>query len=155
MKKSFRTRDQQIKFLITKLPENYHTIRKHKIYLKGLDVLEEIRKGTIAETDEKIILDKMYSHDRLIYTKVNHYKKIRRALKKGGSQAVIEYLAWLKLDIIRTNKIRAKNKQVAPLDARILKLISDGASSFFKNLMMFIMSFFMAFGTANQKQSDD
>lgn len=90
-------------------------------------------KNVIKQTKNKVV-------------NINHYRKMKRAYKKGGAQGVVDYMAWLKIHraamIIKYGTV--DDKTHIKIDNWIDRVITGGPKLLWVNLtamLAFILTF--------------
>jgi len=128
-----------LKKLSQELPESF-TIRAHSESVLGIDLIkEEQREGMEIE------LEQYYGVRKAVVFPINHYKKLKKAFIKDGTQGIIDYIVWLKAHNAKMNELLAEVDKIADIDSGILAVVGMGAKRFWFNLMNFMYAFFMNF----------
>lgn len=89
-----------IKKLVAQLPASFEEVKFH---IKGSVLIAErkAKNEKLKPEEQLLFVDKKGRpfQDDIVYKVakpqgINHHRRIRRAYKKGGQQAVIDYLTW-------------------------------------------------------------
>lgn len=137
----------EIRRIAAMLPESWE--RRHKgVTVTGTYIVDNRKELGFKKKDlQKINLKENYKVKLYSYEKVNHRRKLSRAVRKDRVNGVDNYIKWLVMNNKRNKSRGVKNEERQALANRFLKaLVKFGFGKIAAVMAMFLGSFISAFG---------
>lgn len=136
-----KSKIKAIKLLARQLPKSKQLLKASEI-ISGEKLLEEDNTLDIEPKS-------FYKRKGRRVVHINHYKRLKKAWNKDKEQGLADYIIWLDENNQRFNeamKQREEQIELERVDAKLLEISKGDSSSFWKNLVAFLYSFFNIFG---------
>ena len=132
-----------LKGLSNRLPKSY-VLRRHGIVRDLSDLHKANDEGAdleLPELTEGNAGDK-YKIKRQVLEPVNHYRRLKRAFSKRGTQGVREYIIWLKHN---NDKLSRQFSDIEPVPDGLLQIARSKSGNFWEGLLAFLYAFLRSF----------
>lgn len=128
---------------------------------KQLPASKEIVKYSIGKMGYEITVEEAekadieIQHDQLYISKnnykivdVNHLDRLKKAFAKNKEQGLVDYIFWVDKNNRKMNEL-FENMKLKQVNENIMQIAIKGASNFWKNIWIFLISLISVFGAKN------